>query len=155
MAARTVFSVGSSNRTWEEFLGLLKRYEVQTLADVRRFPQRSRFQHFIREKLEEALKEAGLGYIFLGEELGGFRKEGYQAYVTTPSFQEGILKLEGIAKEARTAFMCAERLPWRCHRRFIGFELAQRGWEVIHLIDEGRVWTPGASFFLDVKDSMV
>ena len=155
MVSRTIFSVGSSNRTWEEFLGLLKRYGVEMLADVRRFPQSSRFEHFTREKLEGALKEAGLGYIFLGEELGGFRKEGYQAYVTTPSFLEGISRLEGIAKEARTAFVCAERLPWRCHRRFIGFELAKRGWEVIHLIDEGRIWTLEPHFFLDAKDSMV
>lgn len=147
MVARTVFSVGSSNRTLEEFLGLLKRYGVEMLADVRCFPKSSRFNHFIKGKLEEALKEAGLGYIFLGEELGGFRKEGYQAYVTTPSFLEGISRLEQVAKEARTAFMCAERLPWRCHRRFIGFELTKRSWEVIHIIDEGRVWTPRASFF--------
>jgi len=63
---------------------------------------------------------------------------GYAAYTTTPAFQEGILRLEKIGHEARTAFLCAERLPWRCHRRFIGDELARRGWTVLHLIGEGK-----------------
>jgi len=65
--------------------------------------------------------------------------------MTTRAFAKGVDELARIAEEGKTAFMCAERLLWRCHRRFIGRELIRRGWEVIHIIDENRVWTPNAA----------
>lgn len=145
MTAKFVYSIGSSNRAFGEFLAILRAYEIQVVADVRRFPVSPRFEHFSRENLEKSLKEVGLRYCYLGEALGGYRKGGYEAYTTTGAFAEGIDELEKIAEEGRTAFMCAERLPWRCHRRFIGFELTRRGWEVVHIIDENRVWTPKAA----------
>ena len=71
-----------------------------------------------------------------------YRQGGYQAFVATPQFQEGLERLEGVASRKRTVILCAERLPWRCHRRFIGRELEGWGWQVIHIIDGRRTWVP-------------
>lgn len=136
-----VYTLGTSNRTWDEFLGLLRHHEIAAVADVRRSPG-SRFEHFRHEKLAPPLEAAGTAYHRLGAALGGYRRGGYEAYAQTEEFARGLVELEALAREAVTGVMCAERLPWRCHRRFIGAELARRGWEVIHLIDIGRIWTP-------------
>jgi hypothetical protein len=75
--------------------------------------------------------------------LGGFRSSGYGAFVETDAFARGIEALEAIARAAATCVLCAERLPWRCHRIEIGKRLASRGWTVLHLLEAGRVWEPG------------
>ncbi len=138
---RTIYTVGSSTRTIEEFLDLLREYGVDLVVDVRRWPK-SRFEHFVREELQVHLSEAGIGYEWMGESLGGFRKGGYESHMTTDRFAEAIRQLECRARAGRVAVMCSERLPWRCHRRFIGDALERRGWEVVHVIDEGRPWQP-------------
>jgi uncharacterized protein (DUF488 family) len=79
----------------------------------------------------------------MGEELGGYRRGGYQNFTATSQFQAGISKLEEIAHQKRTAIICAERFAWRCHRRFIALELEKRGWRINHIIDKGRDWVPG------------
>ena len=84
------------------------------------------------------LGESDIGYLSMGEELGGYRKGGYRAYTGTAEFQAGLDRLEAIAGERTAAILCAERLPWRCHRRFIARELEGRGWQVRHIIEEGR-----------------
>ena len=71
-----------------------------------------------------------------GEKLGGFRRGGYQDFTATSEFRSGLYKLEEIARERSTAIICAERFPWRCHRRFIALELEKRGWRVSHIIDK-------------------
>jgi uncharacterized protein (DUF488 family) len=139
--SRTIYTVGSSTRTIEEFIELLRQHNVELVVDVRRWPK-SRFEHFVREQLEAHLSEAEIGYEWMGESLGGFRKGGYEAYMATGEFRDAIAQLERRAGAARAAVMCSERLPWRCHRRFIGDALAQRGWDVVHLIDEGHTWQP-------------
>jgi uncharacterized protein (DUF488 family) len=142
---RVVYTLGTSTRTLEEFIALLQHLEVEVVVDVRRFPT-SRFEYFRKEELARSLLEAGIDYGYLGGELGGYRRGGYQAFLATEEFQQGLGKLEAIAKERKTAIVCAERLPWRCHRRFIGGELERRGWQVIHVIDERRTWSPKANF---------
>jgi len=142
---RGVYTLGTSNRTLEEFIALLRHLGVEVVVDVRRFPT-SRFEHFKKEELARSLPEAGIDYDHLGGELGGYRRGGYQAFLASEEFQQGLGKLEEIAKERKTAIVCAERLPWRCHRRFIGGELERRGWQVIHIIDERRNWSPKANF---------
>lgn len=109
---------------------------------MRRFPS-SRFEYFCEGKLAELLGEAGISYVAMGQELGGYRRGGYQTFTATTEFQEAVGKLEELALRRRATIICAERLPWRCHRRFIGFELESRGWRVIHIIDEKRDWQPG------------
>ncbi len=136
-----IYTVGSSTRTREEFLRLLHQFGIRKVVDVRRFPT-SRFQHFRQENLAKSLQDAGIDYVYLGKELGGYRRGGYQSHLSTSSFREGLERLETEARDKPTAVLCAERFPWKCHRRFIGVELARRGWKVVHIIDENRTWEP-------------
>ena len=138
---RLVYTLGTSTRSPEEFIELLTSYSVEVVVDVRRFPS-SRFEHFAKEKLAKLLTEAGIDYIYMGEELGGYRQGGYQNFTTTSEFRMGVKKLEEVAREKRVAIVCAERFPWRCHRRFIALELEKQGWQVNHIIDQGRTWLP-------------
>ena len=96
--------------------------------------------HFKKEFLVQSLAEGGFGYYYLGKELGGYRRGGYEAYTQILEYLAGMELLERMASRCRSAFLCAERLPWRCHRRFIGRSLEDRGWKVIHIIDEKRLW---------------
>jgi len=136
-----IYTLGPSTHTKEEFLELLKYYHIETVVDVRSFPQ-SRFEHFKKDNLARILKERGVDYFYLGKELGGFRKGGYLSYTKNASYQEGITRLEHIGRERITAFICAERFPWKCHRRFIASSLEERGWQVMHIIEKDRVWRP-------------
>ncbi len=139
--APTVHTLGTSNRTLEEFLGLLEHHGIRRILDVRRFP-RSRFEHFGAEELEGHLRREGFEYFYLGEELGGYRKEGYEAYLGSRGFNQGIRRAQCLAAGSPSAILCAERLPWRCHRRFIGRALEERGWRVAHIIEKERLWVP-------------
>jgi len=134
-----IYSIGTSRRTKEEFLELLKEHGIEQLIDVRRFPH-SRYQHFVKENLKKFLEENGIKYFYLGDKLGGYRQGGYRLFMETDDYKSGVCELENIAVRGRTVFMCAERFPWRCHRRFISQSLEERGWKVIHIIDKGRVW---------------
>ena len=136
-----IYSIGSSTRQIEEFIDLLHRFQIHTLVDVRSYPK-SRFNHFIKENLDRELKESGIEYLYLGKELGGYRKGGYEPYTLTPSYKQGIGQLDTIGKKDTSAFMCAERLPWKCHRKFIALSLQERGWKMLHIIDEKSVWEP-------------
>jgi len=138
---KLIYTLGTSTRSPKEFIELLSSHGVEVMVDVRRFPF-SRFEHFRREKLEGLLPEAGIDYIYVGEELGGYRRGGYQSFTTTSGFLSGLQKLEEIARKRSTPIICAERFPWRCHRRFIALEMEKRGWQVSHIIDKGRNWVP-------------
>lgn len=138
---KLIYTLGTSLRSPVEFIELLTSHGVQVVVDVRRFPS-SRFEHFCREKLAGLLSEAGIDYVYMGGELGGYRRGGYQAFTTSPEFRAGVEELEGVAQQKRTAIVCAERFPWRCHRRFISLELEKQGWQVKHIIDRGRDWLP-------------
>lgn len=139
---KTVHTVGTSTRSLEAFLAILRVYGVRTVVDVRRYPV-SRLPHFRSADLEWALRDQGISYVWLGESLGGRRKGGYGAYMETPEFAAGLATLEHVAGQAETAIICAEALPWKCHRLHIARRLEERGWRVSHIIDEKRVWTPG------------
>jgi len=136
-----IYTLGTSTHSKEEFLELLNYYHIETVVDVRSFPQ-SRFEHFTKENLMSILKEVGITYIHLGKQLGGFRKGGYLSYTKSVPYQEGISNLEQIGRQSITAFICAERFPWRCHRRFIASTLEERGWHVEHIIEKDRTWRP-------------
>lgn len=135
----TIYTVGTSTRSAEEFTRLLTSRDVAVVVDVRRFPF-SRFEHFSSEYFSRFLRYADIDYVHMGEVLGGYRRGGYQAFTTSSEFSEGMDKLIQIASRSMVALVCAERLPWRCHRRFIGAELEKQGWRVIHIIDQERDW---------------
>jgi uncharacterized protein (DUF488 family) len=134
-----VYSLGTSTRTIQEFVSLCRTFEIEVVADVRRFPV-SKFDHFNKDNFASELQRAGVEYFYLGDVLGGYRDGGYQEHAQTSEFGKGIEKLEEIALKRRTAFVCAERFPWRCHRKFIALRLAEDGWRVIHILDEENTW---------------
>lgn len=137
-----IYTLGTSTRTLQEFMEILKHYGIALVADVRRFPASRRYPHFNRPGLAAQLAANGIAYHYLGEKLGGYRTGGYEAYTRTAAFHEGIEELAPLAKSGPTAIVCSERLPWKCHRRFIAAAMAAKGWRVIHIIDAERVYTP-------------
>ncbi len=133
------YTIGHSNRSFEEFCELLKEHGIELLFDVRRFPQSKKFPHFNRDELQKRLEACGITYFYLGDLLGGYRKGGYREYMKTDEFKLGIGKLLFWGVDGKTAIMCSEKLWFRCHRRFIADHLTQLGHEVYHIIERGRV----------------
>jgi len=129
----TIWTVGYSGRTRDSFLRLLKDYGIEILVDVRHFPT-SKNPDFRRESMEVWLPENGIRYVWLGDLLGGYRRGGYERYMGTPAFREGIERLLQIARQGRTCIMCMERNPKYCHRRFIAAYLEAMGIRVVHIL---------------------
>jgi uncharacterized protein (DUF488 family) len=159
-----VLTIGHSNRSCEEFLSLLREFEIDTLVDVRRYPGSRKFPHFNRETLREFLNARSIDYIWL-EALGGRRHKGksqhslnmglespgfrnYADYMATSEFEKAVNELLSTVAASRTAIMCAEKFYWKCHRRLLSDYLLAKGVEVIHIIEPGKVsshkLTPGA-----------
>ena len=130
----TLYSIGHSSLPAEVFLSHLERFGICLLIDVRRYPMSRRHPQFNRKALESLLAEKSIEYLHLGEELGGFREGAYEEYVRTESFRRGIAILRENAHRT-LAFLCAEKNPWECHRRFIAEELSRMGYEVRHIVD--------------------
>jgi len=137
---KIIFTVGHSNRDLEEFLNILKHYNINCLVDVRRFPSSKRFPHFNKNNLKHALLKKDIDYYFLGNELGGFRKGGYENYIKSDKFKTGMKKLLKISRKrkCRTVIMCTELLFFKCHRRYISDVLTKLGYEVVHVFDKKR-----------------
>jgi uncharacterized protein (DUF488 family) len=136
-----IYTLGTSLRSAEDFMEIIAAYEIAAVIDVRSYP-RSKLEHFSRQPFSELLRANGIEYHFLGKELGGMRKGGYTSYIITDEFRDGINKLEVIAKGKRSVVVCAERFPWKCHRKWISLELHKHGWDVRHIIDKDKVWRP-------------
>jgi uncharacterized protein (DUF488 family) len=134
---RQIWTIGHSNRSIEKFLELIGEHEIQVLADVRSFPT-SKIEHFKKEQMEKWLQEYGIEYVWLGKELGGYRKGGYKRHMRTKLFREGIKRLLEIAKDKRVCLMCMEVNPKYCHRRFISAHLERKGVKSVHIIAKGQ-----------------
>ncbi len=150
LARKTViFTVGHSTRQTPEFLELLKCYEIKNVVDIRTIPKSRHNPQFNGDVLEKSLKEAGIEYLHL-KGLGGLRHplkdsqntawknasfRGFADYMQTEEFKENIENLIRISEEKTTAVMCAEAVPWRCHRSLIGDALLIRGIQVRHIIN--------------------
>jgi uncharacterized protein (DUF488 family) len=144
-----VYTIGHSTRSLDELIRLLRESAVGRLADIRRFPGSRRYPHFSRESLSKSLPESGIDYVHVPE-LGGRRDElpdsrntalrngqfrGYADHMATAEFRDA---LDHLLDDARTtAVMCAEAVPWRCHRNFVADELVRRGHEVVHILNFG------------------
>ena len=144
----SIWTVGHSTRSLEDFIGALTSFEIRVLADVRSFPGSRRYPQFNKDNLRGALAAAEVEYIHLPE-LGGRRRarsdslnmawrnesfRGYADYMETNEFQAGISRLLTIAAERRTAIMCAEVMWWRCHRSLISDYLKAKQIKVIHIL---------------------
>jgi uncharacterized protein (DUF488 family) len=147
-----VLTVGHSNRGGGEFLALLREHGVWRVVDVRTVPRSRHNPQFNRETLPAALEAERIGYTHMPE-LGGLRRprpdsvnggwrndsfRGYADYMLTPEFAAAVERLLEIAREERIAMMCAEAVPWRCHRGLIADFLAARGIRVEHILGPGR-----------------
>jgi uncharacterized protein (DUF488 family) len=136
-----VLTIGHSTRTLEEFIGLLQAHGAARVVDVRTVPRSRHNPQFNKTSLPRALKKAGLGYVHLPG-LGGLRHakrdslnvgwrnasfRGYADYMQTPEFEQSLEALIRLAKQERIAIMCAEAVPWRCHRSLIADALLVRG----------------------------
>lgn len=164
---KRIWTVGHSNRDPSDFLGLLDGAGVEQIADVRRFPGSRRQPHFGADALREALAERGIAYVHLpalGGRRGapaddspntGWRVASFGAYadhMATEAFRGGLEQLERAALERRTAMMCSEAVPWRCHRRLVADALVVRGWEVLDVVAPGRVAPHALTDFARVCD---
>ena len=147
-----VFTLGHSTRSLEDFLALLAEHDIKLLADVRRFPGSRRFPHFKREALAARLSAVGIAYRHLPG-LGGHRKpradsphtywknasfRAYADHMETAEFEESYTELLTLASDHSTALMCAEAVPWRCHRQLVADALVARGRQVIHILAPER-----------------
>lgn len=165
-----ILSVGHSNHEEGEFVELLRGAGVTMIADVRRYPRSRRQPHFERSALAAVLLEAGIGYRWLGESLGGRRKpaanspnggwqsaqfRGYADHMTSEEFVSGLAELEQLGRDQRVAIMCAEAWWVRCHRRLIADALTARGWRVLHLESNGRLTEHELTDFAVVEDDHV
>ncbi len=145
-----VLAIGHSTRPLEELVDLLRSCGVVTLADVRTIPRSRRNPQYAQEALEPALARAGIRYVHLPR-LGGLRHtrkdspnagwrnasfRGYADYMQTPTFAAALDELILLARQKRTAVMCAEAVPWRCHRSLIADALTARGIPVEHILGE-------------------
>ena len=150
----TIYTIGHSTRTFDELVQALTGHEIVTLADVRSFPMSRRLPHFNREALELELPKRGIRYVWM-KELGGRRKKirndspnlalrndsfrNYADYMMTGEFAHGVEQLLQAAEQGKTAYMCAERVYFQCHRMLISDYLAAYGHTVLHIDDEKRL----------------
>ncbi len=130
---KVIYTIGSADRSQDDFIKALRQYEIKTLVDVRRFPT-SKYEHFKRENLGTILLFSEIEYVYMGKELGGFRKGGYEAYVKTKEYKQGLKFLQRVAEKRPAVIMCCEKLPAGCHRRYISRSLNKCGWKVVDII---------------------
>jgi uncharacterized protein (DUF488 family) len=144
----TIWTVGHSNVPFEALLDALRSADIRLLLDVRMFPQSRRHPHFNRDRLAQSLADAGIEYQHMPS-LGGRRKpdeesvnmglrdegfRGFADFMQTPEFDKALQKVIEAGKDTRTAIMCAESVPWRCHRSLISDALLARSISVTHII---------------------
>ncbi|MCI0506702.1 MAG: DUF488 domain-containing protein [Gammaproteobacteria bacterium] len=150
----TVYTIGHSNRSMDEFLTLLQQNAIRILVDVRAHPYSKRFPHFSQESLRQAVNANGIDYHWAGRQLGGMREasnpsshpalaetglRGFAEYMETAPFERAIAKLINLTASARTVIMCAEKLYEHCHRSLISDYLTLKNIPVVHIIDSDHL----------------
>lgn len=162
----TIYTIGHSTRTIEQFLELLKAHNIEELIDVRTVPKSGHNPQFGEEALAESLHQEGIAYAHLPQ-LGGLRHarkdsvnlgwqntsfRGYADYMATPEFQVALDELKALAEKKRVAIMCAEAVPWRCHRSLIADALTVQGWRVLHIQSRKTASPHELTPFVKVQD---
>ncbi len=165
----TIYTIGHSTRTLHEFVSLLNVYNVTLLVDVRTVPRSRHNPQFNKETFAETLKPYGVKYMHLPE-IGGLRHpkrdsinlawknmgfRGYADYMQTKEFTDNLLKITALARENCLALMCAEALPWRCHRSLISDALVVRHIKVLHIISATSTITHELTEFAHVEGTKV
>ena len=148
----TVYTIGHSTRSLDELSAALGAHQIKTLVDIRAFPMSRRLPQFNRDSLARSLPLAGIRYVGMTA-LGGYRKKilddsphialrnqsfrNYADYMLTPQFQDSVGEVIALAEEAPTAYMCAERVYFHCHRMLVSDWLVAHGHEVLHIDGTG------------------
>ncbi|MGA2921390.1 MAG: DUF488 domain-containing protein [Candidatus Sulfotelmatobacter sp.] len=148
----TLHTIGHSTRPLDDLLATLQAHSIQALVDIRAFPMSRRLPQFNRESLEKSLPEAGIRHIWMPA-LGGYRKKirddspnialrnaafrNYADYMLTADLEDAMVELIALAEASRTAYMCAERVYFRCHRMLVSDWLLAHGHEVMHIDGTG------------------
>lgn len=150
-ALPALYTIGHSTRSIQQFLDLLTRHDIRLLVDVRRYPGSRRHPHFNDEPLARTLEARRIGYRHEPElggrrgapradsPNGGWRNESFRAYadhMASGAFQAALDRLVHEAERGPVALMCAEAVPWRCHRQLIADSLVARGHAVAHILSE-------------------
>jgi uncharacterized protein (DUF488 family) len=149
-----LYTIGHSTRSLEELIEALRAHQIQTLVDIRAFPMSRRLPQFNRDSLEQTLPAAAIRYVWM-KAFGGYRKKSldespnialrnqsfrnYADYMLTPEFAQAAAELITLAESSRTAYMCAERVYFRCHRMLVSDWLVAHGHEVLHIDAAGPV----------------
>jgi len=150
----TLYTIGHSTRPLEELVETLRAHQIKTLVDIRAFPMSRRLPQFNRESLAETLPASGIRYVWM-KSLGGYRKKildespnialrndsfrNYADYMLTAEFEGAAGELIRLAEEAPTAYMCAERVYFHCHRMLVSDWLVAHGHDVLHIDGTGPV----------------
>ena len=165
----TIYTIGHSTRTIEQFIELLKAHDIEELVDVRTIPKSRHNPQFGAEELAASLQRAGIAYKHLAK-LGGLRHaskdsvnlgwqnisfRGFADYMATSEFQAGLDELKALAEKKTVAIMCAEAVPWRCHRSLIADALAVQGWQVLHIQSRKTASPHELTTFLKVHDGKI
>ena len=164
-----VFTIGHSTRTLEEFLDLLRTHGVQRVLDIRTIPRSRHNPQFNRETLGPALRATRIGYVHL-KKLGGLRRatpnsknagwhnasfRGFADYMETEEFEVGLERAMKLAEIKPSALMCAEAVPWRCHRSLIADALVVRKIPVEHIVGASRTQSHKLTPFARVQGKHV
>ncbi len=151
--SKEIWTIGHSTHSADEFLSMLRSFEINSLVDIRNYPGSRRFPHFNSDALKIFLEEHQIKYHHL-KSLGGRRKpvqgsvntswrhpafRGYADYMATTDFTNGVSELIEISKHGRTAYMCSEAVWWSCHRALLSDYLKVRGWTVYHIMAENKI----------------
>ena len=162
----TIYTIGHSTRTIKQFIELLKAHDIEELVDVRTIPKSRHNPQFSEEELAASLQKAGIAYKHLAR-LGGLRRtskdsvnlgwqntsfRGFADYMATTEFRAGLDELTALAEKKSVAIMCAEAVPWRCHRLLIADALAVEGWQVLHIQSRKTASPHELTTFLKVQD---
>jgi uncharacterized protein (DUF488 family) len=164
-----IFTIGHSTRQIDDFIAMLQAHRVEDLIDIRTMPRSRTNPQFNRETLPTSLQPAHIGYLHMPE-LGGLRHprpdspntawrntsfRGYADYMQTPEFTEAIARLIGLGREKQIAIMCAEAVPWRCHRSLVADALAAREVAVEHIMSPTKRQPHKLTPFAQIENARV
>lgn len=150
--ATPVYTIGHSTHPIEKFIDMLRARDIATLIDIRTIPRSRHNPQYAQEAIAKALQSSGIAYRYM-KELGGLRRarkdspntgwrnasfRGYADYMQTDAFRQAVDELVSLSEKSRVAIMCAEAVPWRCHRSLVGDALTVRGIPVLDIMSEHK-----------------
>ena len=165
----SIFTIGHSTNTAEQFISLLKAHDIKQLIDIRTIPKSRHNPQFNKDALEKYIRSSGIGYRHM-KNLGGLRHSransinlgwnnlsfrGFADYMASEEFAQALDSLINLAKKKKTAIMCAEALPWRCHRSLVADALNRKKWKVFHFMSKNTASLHKMTPFLRIQKGKI